>query len=213
MYFSILHTVISACLHSVYFTIYNVYCIILCVVIWLCLHCVYNVVLHVYFNILHVVIWVCLHSVYNCVIDVYLTILHGVVSVCITQCNWGVYWWFYNVYFECVYTPTRNITLCKIKGILCVYTWYWSKMEITHWYTVGTPYIHVICIAYCVWYTEYDVIWRHIMCITRCITRNSGPVIHLLPCFYPLEIFFLLQARIWFVEGRHALKWSYETFE
>ena len=181
MYFSILHTVISACLHSVYFTIYNVYCIILCVVIWLCLQCVYNVVLHVYFNILHVVIWVCLHSVYNCVIDVYLTILHGVISVCITQCNWGVYWWFYNVYFECVYTPICINTLCKIKGLLCVYTWYWSKMEITHWYTVGTPYIHMICIAYCVWYTEYDVIWRHIVCITPCITRNSGPVVSLLP--------------------------------
>ena len=120
MYFSILHTVISACLHSVYFTIYNVYCIILCVVIWLCLHCVYNVVLHVYFNILHVVIWVCLHSVYNCVIDVYLTILHGVISVCITQCNWGVCWWFYNVYFECVYTPICINTLCKITVPLCL---------------------------------------------------------------------------------------------
>ena len=126
----------------------------------------------------------CLHGVYNCVINVYLTILHGVISVCITLCNWSVYWWFYTVYFECVYTPICINTLCKIKGLLCVYTWYWSKMEITHWYTVGTPYIHMICIAYCVWYTEYDVIWRHIMCITRCITRNSGPVIHLLPTFF-----------------------------
>ena len=120
----------------------------------------------------------CLHGVYNCVINVYLTILHGVISVCITRCNWSVYWWFYTVYFECVYTPICINTQCKITVPLCVYTWYGSKMGNTQWYTVihrrytiYTYHMHcVLCVIH--------IIWRNTQNMTSyytVYTRKLGP--------------------------------------
>ena len=120
----------------------------------------------------------CLHGVYKCVINVYLTILHGVISVCITRCNGSVYWWFYTVYFECVYTPICINTQCKITVPQCVYTWYGSKngkYTVIHTghrrYTIYTYHIHcVLCVIHIIWRNTHNMTSYYTV-----YTRKLGP--------------------------------------